>query len=69
MLDFIIEYYDELLAIIGALCVIGSAVVKMTPTPKDDAIMGKIQTWIEKFSIFARDKKETVSKLKKDKNG
>lgn len=69
MLDFIIEYYDVLLELIGGLTIVASAVVKMTPTPNDDALFGKLQVWIEKFSIFARDKKETVSKIKKDKNG
>lgn len=65
MLDFIIEYYDELLSVIGALVIIASFIVKLTPTPKDDAIFGKIQSFIEKFSIFARNNKENVKKLKK----
>lgn len=69
MLNFVIEYYDDLLAVIGALCVIASFIVKVTPTPKDDLIFGKIQTWIEKFSIFARKNKDNVTNLKKEKNG
>lgn len=66
MLDFIIEYYDVLLELIGGLTIVASAVVKMTPTPNDDALFGKLQAWIEKFSIFAREKKETVVSLKKE---
>jgi hypothetical protein len=63
MLNFICEYYDELLAVIGALCVIASFIVKLTPTPKDDKILGKIQSFVEKFSIVARNKKEELVKL------
>jgi hypothetical protein len=69
MLDFIIEYYEELLIILCSLSALGSALVKMTPTPKDDEIMGKIQIWIEKFSILAKRKKEEITALKKDNNG
>lgn len=58
MIDFIIEHFDDLLSVIGALVVIASFIVELTPTPKDDEWLGKIQKWIEKFSVVARKQLE-----------
>lgn len=51
-MDYIVAHYDEILAAIGAIVTAASAVVAITPSTRDDEIMGKIVGFIAKFSIF-----------------
>lgn len=57
MLELIAEYYDELLAVIGAIVVIASFIVKITPTKKDDAALSKVISFLERFSLLKKPKK------------
>ncbi|UOF77790.1 hypothetical protein [Caudoviricetes sp.] len=38
----------------GAFVAFASAIVKLTPTMKDDAILEKVLKFVELFSVFSR---------------
>lgn len=61
LLDFIINHYDELLAIIGAIVSLSTIIVKLTPTTKDDAILKTLIGYLESFSLV--NTKENQKKL------
>lgn len=42
------------LAIIGGVVTIASAVVKLTPSPKDNEILGKILSFLDHFSVVPK---------------
>ena len=52
MLNFIMTYWDECLAFIGALVSFATLVVKATPSVKDDSILEKIIAFLRRFSIL-----------------
>lgn len=63
MLDWIIEHKVDLLAIYGAVVVICSIIVKLTPSTKDDTIWGKIINILDHFStVFKASDAEKLSK-------
>ena len=41
----------ELMAIIGGVVTVASIVVKMTPTPKDDAILAKVVSVLNALAL------------------
>lgn len=63
MLDWIIEHWDDLLAIYGGIVAICTVVVKLTPSVKDDEIFGKVIKILDTFSTAF--KKSDVEKLNK----
>jgi hypothetical protein len=50
-MDWIIEHWDEVLAVYGGLVAVCTIIVKWTPTTKDDEILGKIVKLLSKFSV------------------
>jgi hypothetical protein len=54
MIEFIQANYENIFAIIGQIVFVASAIVALTPSTKDDAIVGKIVEFISKFSVFNR---------------
>lgn len=63
MLDWIIEHWDDLLAIYGGIVAICTVVVKLTPSIKDDEIFGKIIKVLDTFSTaFKKSDAEKLSK-------
>lgn len=63
MLDWIIEHWDDLLAIYGGVVAICTVVVKLTPSVKDDEIFGKIIKILDTFSTaFKKSDAEKLSK-------
>lgn len=63
MLDWIIEHWDDLLAIYGGIVAICTVVVKLTPSVKDDEIFGKVIKVLDTFSTAF--KKSDAEKLNK----
>jgi hypothetical protein len=63
MLDWILEHWVDLLAIYGALVAICSAIIKLTPSQKDDAVWKKILKILDKFSTVLT--KEDAAKIAK----
>ena len=67
-MDFIRQHGVELLAIWGALVGLCSAIVKITPTQKDDAILAKIIKIADCFSIyFTKEDKKIIEEAKTKK--
>jgi hypothetical protein len=56
-MNWISENYDNILAVIGAVVTLASTIVALTPSTKDDAVVGKIVEFIAKFSVFNRKTK------------
>jgi len=62
MLEFVMDNVDGILAVVAALHLLAVAIVNLTPTPKDDEIVGKIYKVVEVLAGL-------VSNKAKDKNG
>ena len=59
MIDYIIENKEQLFGVVTAVIAAASAIAALTPTPKDDTIIGKaykLVDWLA-FNVFkAKDK-------------
>ena len=51
-MDYITAHLDQILSAIGAVVTAASAIVALTPSTRDDEVLGKIIGFIERFSIF-----------------
>lgn len=51
-ITWITENYQQILFIVGSIVTTASSIVALTPSTKDDAILGKIVKFLEYFSIF-----------------
>ena len=49
---FVTLHWDEILAAFGAVVAACSAIVKITPSTKDDELLGKLIKLVEHLSIF-----------------
>lgn len=45
----IVEITGKVITIIPMLIAVASAICAITPTPKDDAYLGKAKSWLAKF--------------------
>ena len=54
-MDWIMQHWKDILAIIGGIVTVASIVVKLTPTPKDDGILKKIITILAALGLFNPD--------------
>jgi hypothetical protein len=52
IVQYVLDHYVEILAIVGGVQVLLVAVTKLTPTPKDDAIAAKVVSVLEKAASF-----------------
>lgn len=50
--SWIVNHWDTLLAIVGALYGVVSAIVGLTPTPRDDEALGTVRRWLLRLSIL-----------------
>ena len=63
---WIIEHFETILAIYGALVALSTAIVKLTPNTKDNEILEKIIKFFDKFStVFTKEDAEKLAKLTK----
>lgn len=70
MLDWILEHWVDLLAIYGGVVVICSAIVKLTPSTKDDAVWAKILKILDHFStVFTKDDAAKIAQATKNLKG
>ena len=51
IVNFVKDHLQDILLIVTSLVTVASVVVKLTPTPKDDAILAKILPWLEKIAL------------------
>ena len=59
MINYIIENKEQLFAVVTTIIAAASAIAALTPTPKDDTIVGKaykIIDWLALNVIKAKDK-------------
>lgn len=63
MVTWILANWDNVLAIYGGVVAVCTTIVKMTPSVKDDAILGKVMKMLDFFSTAFL--KSDAEKLKK----
>lgn len=51
ILDYMVNHYNDILAIIGGIVSVATIITKLTPSTKDDEILTKIVNIISKFSV------------------
>lgn len=51
-MEWIIAHYQDMLAVIGALVSLATLIVGLTPTTKDDEILGKIVRVLDSLSVL-----------------
>lgn len=54
-LDWLIEHWTEIVAVAGAIVIIARIIVKLTPTPKDDAILAKVIEVLKTIGLSLAD--------------
>jgi hypothetical protein len=53
-MEYLSQNYEAIFAAIGAIVTAASTIVALTPSTKDDEIVGKIVELISRFSVFNR---------------
>ena len=62
-MNWLVEHWETIFAIWGMLVAFCTAIVKLTPTQKDDNILAKIVKWADVFSVvFTKQDAETMAK-------
>jgi len=62
-MNWLVEHWETIFAIWGMLVAFCTAIVKLTPTQKDDNILAKIVKWADVFSVvFTKQDAETIAK-------
>lgn len=56
VLAYIQAHWDDLFTVIGITVSLATAITKLTPSTKDDAIVAKIAAVIEKLSVLKKPK-------------
>lgn len=56
-MNYLIEHYTDIMAIVGSVVATASLIVKLTPSTKDDELLGKIIKVIEYASVFNKKTK------------
>lgn len=54
-MEWIVAHWKDVLAVIGGVVTVCSLIVKLTPTPKDDAVLAKIIKVLAAIGIFNPD--------------
>lgn len=68
ILDWLIANWEHIAAGFGMLVAFCTAVVKLTPTQKDDNILAKIIKWADVFSIvFTKKDAQVIADALKEK--
>jgi len=63
MIDWILNHWQDILAIYGGLVAVSTVIVKWTKTDKDDKILNKIIAFFDLFSTaFSKSDKELLEK-------
>lgn len=62
-MTWLVNNWETIFAIWGMLVAFCTAIVKLTPTQKDDNILAKIVKWADVFSVvFTKQDAETIAK-------
>ena len=57
IISFMVEYWDDILLAITSIVTAASVIVKLTPTKKDDEVIGKIISLLNTLAINPKVKK------------
>ena len=53
-MDWIVSNWDTVLLIVTSIVTLASLIVKLTPTPKDDAILAKIINFFKVIGLYKK---------------
>lgn len=68
-MTWLVENWETIFAVWGMLVAFCTAIVKLTPTQKDDNVLAKIVKWADVFSVvFTKQDAETIAKALKKKD-
>ena len=68
-MEWLLENWDTIFAAWGMLVAVCTAIVKLTPTQKDDTVLAKVVKWADVFSVvFTKEDAETIAKALKKKS-
>lgn len=68
-MTWLLEHWETIFATWGVLVAACSAIVKLTPTQKDDTILAKIVKWADVFSVvFTKKDAQIIADALKKKN-
>ncbi len=56
-MNWIMEHWKDILAVIGAVVTAASIIVKLTPTQKDDNVLAKVIKILAALSLYNPDGK------------
>ena len=51
LIQWVVANSKDLILIVTGVVTVASIIVKLTPTPKDDALLAKIMPFIEKLAL------------------
>lgn len=67
-MTWLLEHWETIFATWGVLVAFCTAVVKLTPTQKDDNFLSKIVKWADVFSVvFTKEDAQTIANAMKKK--
>lgn len=68
MINWIVEHWQDILAIYGGLVAACTVIVKITPTDKDDKVLNKVIKIVDFFSTaFTKEDKAILEKAESKK--
>lgn len=69
MINWLLTNWEAIFATWGVLVAACTAIVKLTPTQKDDNILARIVKWADVFSVvFTKQDAEVIAKALKKKD-
>lgn len=67
-MTWLLEHWETIFATWGVLVAFCTAVVKLTPTQKDDNFLSKVVKWADVFSVvFTKEDAQTIANAMKKK--
>ncbi len=51
-MEFFTNHWNDILSVIGAVVSLATLIVGLTPTTKDDEILGKVVRFLDLFSVL-----------------
>lgn len=62
-MSWLLQNWEGIFAAWGILVALCTAIVKLTPTTKDDSVLAKIVKWADVFSVvFTKEDAEVIAK-------
>ena len=54
-MDWVLENWQTILLIVTSVITLASVIVKITPTPADDAVLAKIIDFLKVIGLYKKD--------------